>query len=90
MKGDFWSDRSLSGKYAGDQLALDIKLVELPVTFSYVGFGVYGERPNDVEERLQLYAVNILYMHKLFKIPYLIEGVNIFGGGEPCIIRFRK
>jgi hypothetical protein len=77
-QGGFCDDRSPSGKFAGDQGALDIKIAGLPVAISYLGEVLYGgDFPDGSDERIDLWALNILYMSKPFKT----ERVNVFIGG---------
>ena len=86
-QGGFWNDRSPSGKFAGDQGALDIKLAKLPVAVSYLTEVLYGvnDNPDEPEEVVNLWAVNIYHMPKLFTVEKngwsLLERINLFWGG---------
>ena len=77
-QGGFCDNRSPSGKFAGDQAALDVRLAGHPIGVSYLSEVLYGgEFDDESEERIDLWAVNIAYVTK----PFGIERLNAFLGG---------
>jgi hypothetical protein len=86
-QGGFSDDRSPSGKFAGDQGALDIKLAKLPVAISYLGEVLYGgEFDDESEERIDLWAVNIAHVSK----PFRSERINVSLGGGIGRLRIER
>jgi hypothetical protein len=86
-QGGFRDDRSPSGKFAGDQGALDIKIAELPVAVSCLREVLYGGEFDDgSEERIDLWAVNVAHVSK----PFRSERINVFLGGGIGRLRIER
>ena len=77
-QGGFYDDRSPIGKLGGGQLTLDIKPSKLPIAI-WISNEYYTNSANPTHsyEIARLFAVNMLYMAKLFKS----ERANVFLGG---------